>query len=154
MAFGGSSRGRRPGGRTYPSPEPLPEDLEDIPGNFSACFVAVEQDRRAEAVVGLAAIVAGGLERDGTLPDFVPMDRPTARLHWVTVAPERWRLGIGERLTATAIRWARDSGFGAVILETTIQQEGAQALYETMGFKELGHSVNGEWEQVWYRIEV
>ena len=78
-----------------------------------------------------------------------------ARLRWMSVAPERWRLGIGAKLLNTAVAWARSEGFDAVVLDTTIQQRGAIALYQACGFVEMGQSVlDDQWHLVWLRLEL
>ena len=70
------------------------------------------------------------------------------------IAPERWRRGIGRMLTHTAIDWARDRGFKAIIVETAPQQEAAVALYESMDFRKRGTSVVGEYELIWFKLRV
>ena len=80
--------------------------------------------------------------------------RPTARPHRVTVAPERWRRGIGARLVHQAIDAARDEKFEAIILETTPQQEPAVQLYRAIGFAERGRSMLGKWEMIWFELKL
>ncbi len=140
-----------PWGRTYPRPQALPDDLEDIPSNYpGGCFVAVEQDISGEAIVGLTA-VAKCSEAEG-LPDFIERQASLGRVHWVSVAPERWRLGIGHSLTEVAITWARSAECQALVLNTTVQQEGAIALYESLGFVQRGRTVSGPWHAVWLEL--
>ena len=143
-----------PWGRTYPRPQPLPDDLEDIPTSYpnGGAFVATEDDMAGEAVVGHVAVRTATATEVAELPDFIQARKAISRIHWVSVAPERWRLGIGRRLTEKAIEWSRQNGCEAVILETTLQQEAASALYESLGFVEKGRTTNGPWRQVWFEL--
>jgi GNAT superfamily N-acetyltransferase len=98
-----------------------------------------------------------GFERPGAgmsvpPPEFVTFDQRTLRLDLMRVAPERQRRGIGRVLTATAVQWARDSGYGRIILDTTPQQEAAVALYTACGFVDRGRSTIGGYEIVWFEL--
>jgi GNAT superfamily N-acetyltransferase len=142
-----------PWGRTYPRPEPPPAEIEEMPGHFRCRLVATEMDMAGEAVVGFAAAGPGAAE-GVELPDFVEAPERAARLYWLSVAPERWRLGLG-RLVEEAVAWARAEGFEAVDVETTVEQRGAIALYAACGFVETGRYVlGGRWRQVWLRRDV
>jgi ribosomal protein S18 acetylase RimI-like enzyme len=137
-----------PWGRTYPAPQPLPEELESPAVTFpNGCFVALEDDIGGEALVGFLAVARVG---DGEArPSFLAPHSARGRVHWCSVAPERWRLGIGRRLMEAGISRLREWGCESVILETTSTQEGAIALYESIGFVERGRTQNRIWTQVW-----
>jgi len=105
-----------------------------------------------EAVVGFTAVSLISREEEKDLPEFAPRRETFSRIHWVSVAPERWRLGIGRKLTQVSVDWSRERGCESVILETTVQQEAAVALYEAMGFQRLGISQDGPWRQVWLEL--
>jgi len=138
-----------PWGRTYPRPQPLPPELEEPLASYAICVVAVEQDQDGEALVGM--IAAEEVEASSSeLPAFARSTKKRLRLHWVLVAPERWRLGIGRRLTEAALDWALINGFEAALLETTVQQKAAISLYESMGFDEIGRSTVGGYQLVWF----
>jgi GNAT superfamily N-acetyltransferase len=142
-----------PWGRTYPRPQPLPQELEEMAAHFALRLVATERDIAGEAIVGFAAI-GPFVPGEADLPGFVHTDG-AARLRWMSVAPERWRLGIGARLLNAAVEWARSEGFGAVVLDTTVEQRGAIALYQAGGFKEIGQSMLDDlWHVVWLRPEL
>jgi ribosomal protein S18 acetylase RimI-like enzyme len=70
----------------------------------------------------------------------------------VLVAPERWRLGIGRTLTQAGIEWAREMGYGAVVLETTTEQKAAAALYESLNFANSARSKYGAYEIMWFTL--
>lgn len=95
----------------------------------------------------------GSAEKE-QLPEFLNAAGTISRLHHVSIAPERWRLGIGRRLTETAIEWSRRNGCHAAILETTDKQEGAIELYETRGFIEQGRSMVGQHRLVWFELSL
>jgi len=140
-----------PWGRTYPAPQPLPEELEapelSYPGG---CFVAVEDDIGGEAVVGFLAVLLVG--DDEERPEFLAPRPARGRVHWCSVVPERWRLGIGRGLMQAGLAHLRALGCESVILETTATQEGAIAMYESMGFVERGRMQNRIWTQVWMEL--
>ena len=143
-----------PWGRTYPRPQPIPDDIRHIAEAFEYVIVAVEQDRAGEATIGLATV--GKPDRTGgvPLPDFIDLTRRTARLHHVSVVPERWRQGIGRMLVRDAIAWARGAGYQSVLLDTTTEQAGAVAFYHALGFQNAGHTAFREWEIVWFRFDL
>jgi GNAT superfamily N-acetyltransferase len=118
-----------------------------MPAHFSCRLVATEMDIAGEAIVGFVA--AGPfLPGEADLPEFVQPEG-AARVRWMSVAPERWRLGIGAKLLSAAVEWARSEGFDAVVLDTTIQQRGAIALYQAGGFEEIGQSMlDDQWHLV------
>jgi ribosomal protein S18 acetylase RimI-like enzyme len=143
-----------PWGRTYPRPQAVPEEIKRLSNHYEHVLVAVENDRDGEAVVGMVAIEGSETMTNMHVPppDSVGVTKTSCRLHWVLVAPERWRQGIGRMLTQAAIGWARDHGYKAVVLETTPEQLAAVALYESMGFKEIGRSRLREYNLVWFRL--
>lgn len=122
--------------------QPWPERLNDIAEHFDAFWVATD----GAALVGMV-----GLERGGVAaPEFVGSLDGSLRLTTLRVAPERQGSGIGRRLIATAVDWARANGSSRIVLDTTLQQRGAIALYERAGFSRLGHSVLGAYNLVWF----
>jgi ribosomal protein S18 acetylase RimI-like enzyme len=147
-----------PAGQVSVRPQRWPEMLDDIPSHFEAFWIAVEMLDGVEAIVGMAGVQAV----NGTDPDVmgVPVppeylaDVPTARLEAVRVAPERQRRGVGRELTRTAIDWAVAHGFRRMILDTTVQQEAAIALYAAMGFSQLGVMDFDRWQIAWMAIDL
>ena len=140
-----------PWGRTYPAPQPLPEELESPADSFpGGCFVALENDIGGEAVVGFLAVAK--VSEDEEFPEFVAPHAARGRVHWCSVVPERWRLGIGRRLMEAGLERLREWDCQSVVLETTHTQEGAIALYESMGFVQRGRTVNRIWTQVWLEL--
>jgi GNAT superfamily N-acetyltransferase len=140
-----------PAGQVAWRPSPVPADLGRIPETFPRFFVATEPIPEGEAIVGACAVADAGRAIGVPVPAFLDTTEPTARLHLVRVAPERWRLGIGRLLTLAALEWARAQGFRAMILETTPQQTAAVALYHATGFVDAGRSMAGRYELVWFR---
>ncbi len=133
-------------------PEPTHPEIDRPHDFFAGFWVAAEMSRFGEEmVVGIAGVhdVNTGALENVTLPPFVERSRRLARLDWMQVAPERWRCGIGRGLARGAITWCREQGFEALVLDTTVQQLGAIALYESVGFKRTGVTVHGPWETQW-----
>ena len=142
-----------PWGRTYPRPQPIPDDIRRTAEAFEYVIVATDQDRDGEAVVGLATVSKAAAADDTiALPPFIDLTRKTARLHHVLVAPERWRRGIGRRLVQDAIDWASRHEYQAVVLDTTTEQEGAVTFYHALGFHEAGRTQFKEWRIVWFEL--
>jgi GNAT superfamily N-acetyltransferase len=141
-----------PAGRVYVRPAEPPADLTAIDQSFTTFWVALEDTNDGSAVVGIT-----GLERvngrasslDLPIPGSVSIEGPTARLHHVMVVPERQRRGIGRALMATAIEWARSSGYVRLILNTTSEQEAAVLFYAGLGFQEITSTTYQRWELMW-----
>jgi GNAT superfamily N-acetyltransferase len=143
-----------PWGRTYPQPQPIPPNIRTIAEAFDYAVVAVEQDLDGEAVVGLTTVAAAAATDSVPPPPFIDLTRPVARLHYVLVAPERWRNGIGRRMVHDAIEWSRLRGYHAVVLDTTADQEGAVAFYRALGFREAGRTTFRRWEIIWFELRL
>jgi ribosomal protein S18 acetylase RimI-like enzyme len=142
-----------PAGQVAVRPQSWRPELDDITANFDVFWVAVERARDEDAIVGMAGVEQVGSREDMVpLPDSLAVDGRTTRLHAMRVAPERQRRGIGRMLTQTAIEWARDHGYESMILETTPEQQPAIALYEAVGFKEIGRSRFREYDLLWFRL--
>lgn len=130
--------------------QPEPDDIRDIARWYAAFWVAVI-DTNIVGMVGVRREFMPG----STLPrdDWHTRD-DVAELRRLRVAPEARRLGIGAALTRTVIDWAREDGCRVLHLHTTSPQAPARALYERLGFRDVGHSLTGEWEYVWYAMEL
>ena len=143
-----------PWGRTYPRPQPIPEDIERVGERFECVLVAVEQDRDGEAVIGLTAVNNANAGNEFVVPDFLELTETTARLHHVLVAPERWRQGVGRRLIKQAVDYSRQRGYRTLILDTTADQTGAVNFYLALGFRVAGRTVHRDWEIVWFALDL
>lgn len=130
--------------------QPLPADLDDIPCHFVAFWV-VEVDG---GIVGMAGLVAVGEDVPEAVLFGIARREAAVRLTRMRIAPEWQRRGIGSRLVEAILAWAREGGYGNVVLETTAGQEAAIALYRRHGFAEIARSILGEWELVWMRRAV
>jgi len=137
-------------GEVAAPPANLPPDLKNIDQYFARFWVVVEPMDDAEVVVAMAGVQDVGLDAiDPPLAPFIDANR-VVRLHRVTVAPERWRSGIGRGLVGVALEWARRNNFRSMVLETTPQQEAAVAMYLAAGFSEIGRTKFGLWELIWF----
>lgn len=141
-----------PWGRTYPRPEPVPQELKRIADACEHAVVAVEQDRAGEAVIGFVALTTPSPPGDVPVPEFIDRSRSATRLRWVLVAPERWRQGIGSRLVNSALDWSREQGDETIFLGTTSEQDGAVFFYRALGFHEAGRTTFRDWEIVWFTL--
>lgn len=101
-------------------PDPaIDSDLADPVGTYAALWVAVEGDD----VVGSVALRNLG---DGEL-----------ELKRMYLRPAYRGRGVGRRLLATALGWARVRGAHRIRLDTTEQMEAARHLYELHGFRRV-----------------
>ena len=82
-------------------------------------------------------------ERDGDGVGFAQLyptwDSLSLTSRWILydlfVDPDARRGGVGRALVASALDVARDSGAGSMSLDTAVDNEPAQALYEELGFE-------------------
>jgi GNAT superfamily N-acetyltransferase len=84
-------------------------------------------------------------ERDERIVGCIGLtgDSPAvARLRWFLVDPAARGSGLGRALLDTALRFARESGYGSVELETFSALTGAARMYRAAGF-ELAASWTG-----------
>jgi len=139
-----------PGAGPSTTLQPWPSDLDHIQQAYPAFWVAVENSDAGEGnVVGMAGVETAGPD----VPPTVLRGRSrVARLKRMRVAPERQRQGIGLRLTEAAIVWSREHGFSVLLLETTPQQTAAISLYQHAGFAEVGRSMVGSFELIWFEL--
>jgi GNAT superfamily N-acetyltransferase len=141
-----------PAGQVARTPAALSPELQRIPEAFLQFWVAVEATADGDAIIGMTgATPAADTAIDPPVAEFVDQRPGVVRLHHVTVAPERWRSGVGRALVTTALEWARACGMHAAVVETTAQQEAAIQLYLATGFREIGRSMFGRFELVWFQ---
>ncbi len=140
-----------PAGQIAVQAQIVPVDLQQIVSHYAHFLVATQMQRGTEAIVGMLGIEKVGVHGSVPLvPSAFDLPSRTGRLRHVAVAPERWHTGIGRHLVDTAIAWLGEHGYEAVILETTPQQEAAVALYLDTGFQEIGRSMVGIYELIWF----
>ncbi|WP_242494142.1 GNAT family N-acetyltransferase [Salipiger sp. IMCC34102] len=72
----------------------------------------------------------------GTL--FVARHGSVAMLHALEIAPDHRRKGLARHLTRAAAAWAQGAGAQTFSLLTTVANDGARALYEGLGMREVG----------------
>ncbi|XP_028618202.1 probable N-acetyltransferase CML5 [Grammomys surdaster] len=68
-----------------------------------------------------------------------PLGRKQLQLFHLSVSSQHRGLGIAKALVRTVLQFARDQGYSDVVLETSIIQQSAIALYEAMGFQRTGN---------------
>ncbi|MBE1612856.1 GNAT superfamily N-acetyltransferase [Actinopolymorpha pittospori] len=68
------------------------------------------------------------------------------------IAPECRRQGVGLRLCQTLVDWAYDNGLEAVLTNTPSNNPPARSLYRKVGFTEVGTSVVGPAELMWFDL--
>jgi GNAT superfamily N-acetyltransferase len=70
------------------------------------------------------------------------------------IAPEWQRQGIGKRLLEDLVDFATAQGAERLILDTTVQQIGAQKLYENFGFRRYGSTKIHDFDVILYELNV
>lgn len=75
-------------------------------------------------------------------------------LQHLRVDPDLRGVGIGQRLCALVIDWARESGWKMLLVNTTTPQLPARALYCKLGFVEKAISFVDRYELVWMELSL
>jgi GNAT superfamily N-acetyltransferase len=123
-------------------------DLEAFIGKIIVRF-ATRHDPKREAVW----IAEAGGERAGCVM-CISKDRWTAQLRLLLVEPHARGMGIGSRLIAQCVNFAREAGYRRMILWTNDPLVDARRLYERTGFRmieQARHRAFGQTmiEQTW-----
>ncbi|XP_029411842.1 N-acetyltransferase 8 [Nannospalax galili] len=110
--------------------ECLHTDMADITKSYlsghGSCFWVAESGGQ---VVGTVAA------RPAENP---PVGRKQLQLFRLSVSPQHRGQGIAKALVRTVLQFARDQGYSDVVLETSILQRSAIAVYEAIGFQRTG----------------
>ncbi|XP_005385604.1 PREDICTED: probable N-acetyltransferase CML1 isoform X1 [Chinchilla lanigera] len=108
----------------------LRTDLADITKSYlsasDSCFWVAESGGQVVGTVGALPV------------ENPPPGKKQLQLFHLSVAMEHRREGIAKALVRTVLQFARDQGYGEVVLDTSIVQQSAIALYLRMGFQETG----------------
>ena len=67
--------------------------------------------------------------------DYMSLRGPAGLLHDVIVDPEHRRRGVGRLLLDAALAYLRSRGAPRVVLSTAVQNEAAQRLFASLGFR-------------------
>jgi ribosomal protein S18 acetylase RimI-like enzyme len=119
---------------------PWDEDLHRIPQAYL--------ETGGEYLVGLLE------ERIVAMGALLPTGPGEAEVKRMRVEPEFQRRGYGKALLNALLETAKKQGFRQLHLDTTIQQIGAQALYESAGFSRAGTSEADGFTLLHYRMRL
>ena len=89
-------------------------------------------------------------ERDGEMVGsvfLVKKTRQIAKLRLLLVEPAARGLGIGKRLVAECVRFARQAGYKKIILWTQSELHAARRIYEQAGFRLAGKESHDSWSR-------
>ncbi|XP_029007637.1 N-acetyltransferase 8-like 2 [Betta splendens] len=116
----------------------LQTDMQDIPMHFLSrpddCFWVAEAEVNGKAqILGTVAVVAkqSGKEKYGELFRMI-------------ISPLCRRMGLGVRLTQTALDFCKEQNCSKVVLATSSTQVAAVALYKKMGFTHIFSHTDAE----------
>jgi N-acetylglutamate synthase len=70
---------------------------------------------------------------------YIGIDGDAAMIHCVEIAPAHRRKGLERHLMRAAARWAQANGAAWFTLGTTRENDGANALYASLGMQVVGH---------------
>ena len=132
---------------------------DEVVQDASASWVAaVPSGRGEERVVGTALVI--GPTTLSEMPPGLPLGcewrlrGDVAELKRVRVADDVWRRGVGTQLTQRVIDWCRAHGFRTLVLNTTMPQKPAIALYRKLRFREAGRTFLDKYELVWLCLDL
>jgi ribosomal protein S18 acetylase RimI-like enzyme len=128
---------------------PEPDTTDDVSRWYAAFWVATAGDN----LIGMVGVRRSFHEGAAPPRDSWHTQDDIAELRRLRVAPEARRQGVGAALTRAVIDWCRNERCRALYLHTTSPQYPARALYESLGFRDIGHNFTGEWEYVWYEMK-
>jgi len=140
----------RESGAGWSPPQPEPDDIRDIGRWYAAFWVAVSEG----AVTGMVGVRTRFMPGSAPPRDDWHRRDGIAELRRLRVAPEAQRTGIGTALTNVVIEWCRAQGLRVLYLHTTAAQIPARAMYERLGFRDVGHNFRGDFESVWYALDL
>ncbi len=104
------------------------QELAGLPGAYApphgTLLLALDAQDHAVGCVGVRPLAAD----DG---------RRLAELKRLYVQPDRRGSGLGARLTAAALAFARADGYAAIRLDTLPSMRAAIAMYEALGFRDI-----------------
>lgn len=89
----------------------------------------------AERAQAPKAAILGRMNDRAAGAAFVALHEGTAMLHALSVAPEFRRKGLARAMMAEAVRWARAEGAERLALVVKQANEGANALYRSLGME-------------------
>lgn len=95
--------------------------------------------------MGGRVVAMGALKRDSS---------EQAELKRMRVEPALQRQGMGRSMLAALEERAREIGYSALYLDTTVQQTGARRLYASNGYRETGRGRIGPFDCVFYEKEL
>ncbi|KAL6035260.1 hypothetical protein STEG23_032041 [Scotinomys teguina] len=108
----------------------LHTDMADITKSYlnarGSCFWVAESGGQVVGIVGCLPV------KDP------PLGRKQLELLHLSVSSHHRGQGIAKALVRTVLQFARDQGYSDVVLDTSVLQQGAEALYLSMGFRRTG----------------
>ncbi|XP_075856589.1 N-acetyltransferase 8B-like [Microcebus murinus] len=110
----------------------LRTDMADITKSYlsepGSCFWVAESEKKVVGTVGALPV------------DHLTLQEKRLQLFHLSVSSEHRGQGIAKALVRTVLQFARDQGYGEVVLDTTTMQVSALGLYQGMGFRNTGQS--------------
>ena len=99
----------------------------------------------------LVGVVEKEIVAMGALKRISPTRAEVKRMR---VLPRHQRQGFGQAILRSLETRARELGISTLCLDTTTQQEPAQALYRKNGFREVGRRQQGAFEVIFFEKEL
>jgi GNAT superfamily N-acetyltransferase len=125
-----------------------PTDAEIRNERIAIWLIAIANERTKSALGGCWIAERDGESVGSVL--LVKKSRSVAKLRLLLVEPSAPELGIGKRLVAEFIRFARDVGYKKIMLWTQCELAGARRIYQNAGFE----MVAGEKHRSWSRNDL
>jgi ribosomal protein S18 acetylase RimI-like enzyme len=113
------------------------DDIEDIYINNRGDFLV--------GTVKDEVVVTGAVKK---------LDETCGEIKRIRVKPECQRKGYGEAMAKALIKRAAELGYDKIRIDTMITNTRAQALFNKLGFKEAYHGKIGEYNVIFYFMEI
>ena len=122
-----------------------------VSGSWEADLQDIEKNYLDNGGEFLVAVVAGKIIAMGALRKI---SDTRAEIKRMRVHPDYWRQGLGQTILTRLEKCAKEMGYTTLVLDTTIHQAAAQALYLKNNYKETCREKRGTFDLIFYEKQL